>query len=559
VKKSSLRKKILAGSLSPMLVVAAMLLIQSIVSAQQAAEARIQNTRKLLIAEKEARLKDYIQLATSSIISLYEGEGDEAARQQQAKKILQGLSFGSDGYIFVYLYDGTNIVHRPKPQLVGKNLIDLKDADGKLLIREMIKAAKSGGGLVEYLWEKPSINKVVSKLGYATGLDKWQWMIGTGFYIDDIDHEVEAIAVDIRKDIASQIIQSVIIAVLLITLAIGVNLLISGRIIGPLVRTSNALKQISMGSGDLSLRLPQSSNDEIGELSADFNQFVDTIHDIVAGVIETTAKLTSTAAETARLTGQSRGITQRQRESTEQIAMAVNDMTVTIQGVAHNAVEAETEAKVASSTVNEGLGIVKSAIATIQEIAVNAEEAMREIKQLASESQNIATVLDVIRGISEQTNLLALNAAIEAARAGEQGRGFAVVADEVRTLASRTQNATVEIQEMIELLSKGTIATVNVMERSDKKTGEGVSVTQELGESLNQIAEVVRKMNEMNTLIAVAAEEQGAAAKEINRNVTEIAATAEESSKVVDQSAAMADRIKDMGDDLNRLVGKFKL
>ncbi len=559
MKKLNLRKKILAASLIPLLLVAGMLLFQTIMSSQRAAETRIANTRALLMAEKEGRLKDYVALAKSSIISLYEGEGDMAIRQEEAKKILRGLAFGNDGYVFVYLYDGTNIVLRPKPQLEGKNLIDLKDANGKPLIRELINAAKSGGGIYKYQWEKPSTKEVVSKLSYADGLDKWQWMIGTGFYIDDIDREVETISAEIRRDINTQITQSVIITIVLTGLAFVLNLLISRRITGPLVQASDALKEIAQGSGDLTHRLPQSSSDEVGELSTGFNQFADTIHDIISGVSDTTTRLAGTADEMSRLTDQSKAVTLRQRESTEQIAVAVNEMTMTIQEIASNAVKAETEAKTANSTVSEGLAIVETAVATIDQLAANAGQAMQDTKQLEAESQKINTVLDVIEGIAEQTNLLALNAAIEAARAGEHGRGFAVVADEVRTLASRTQESTVEIQEMIERLSNGTKTTVGVMERSEQKTGEVVSVAQQVGESLHRIAEVVSRMSVMNTQIATAAEEQGSAAEEINRNITHIATTADEATTVAEQSATMAESVNEMGNNLNKLVGQFKL
>lgn len=559
MKSPKLRQKILAASLIPLLLVTGLLLFQTIVSARQAAEKRIENTRALLVAEKEARLQDYIALAKSSIASLYNGEGDIGTRQQAAKKILRGLSFGDDGYVFAYLYDGTNIVLPPKPQLEGKNLIDLKDANGKLLIQEMITAAKSGGGIVEYQWEKPSSKKVVSKLSYATGLDNWQWMIGTGFYVDDIDQEVTTISAGIRSDINTQITTAVTITAILIALAVFLNLLISRRIIGPLVQASDALKEIARGSGDLQRRLPQSSTDEVGELCSNFNHFADTIHGIISGVSDTTARLAHTAEEMSQITTQSKAATIRQRESTDQIAVAVNEMTATIQDIAHNAVEAESEAKTANSTVTQGMGIVENAIATIEQLAQNAEQAMRDTKELEAESQKIRSVLDVIRGIAEQTNLLALNAAIEAARAGEQGRGFAVVADEVRTLASRTQNSTVEIQEMIERLSKGTANTVGIMQRSEEKTGEAVTVAQKAGESLRSIADVVARMSTMNTQIATAAEEQGAVAEEINRNIMDIVSTADDSTRAAEQSASTAESVTEIGSNLNGLIGQFKL
>jgi methyl-accepting chemotaxis protein len=560
VKSLNLRSKILLVALIPFMLVASALLAHSIITAKMAGDERVQSTRALLMAEKEARLRDYVEMARTAVREQYENDaGDLAARQETARNILRELAFGDNGYIFVYQYDGTNVVLRPKPHLEGKNLIDLKDADGNLLVRDLIDLAKAGGGIYAYKWEKPSNKQIGDKLSYTAGLDKWQWMLGAGFYIDDIEQEVAAISAQVDSDITRAIVYSVATATILVVLGIVLSVLMARRITGPVSQATLVLREIASGGGDLSRRLPQSSNDEVGQLCQDFNRFADKIHDIVSGVNDTTLKLSAAAGEMSQVTAQSKSAAGSQRERTDQIAVAINEMTATIQEIATSAGDAESAARSIDSTVTEGLQTVDNTISSIAQLAQDAEQAMQHAQQLETESQNISTVLDVIRGIAEQTNLLALNAAIEAARAGEQGRGFAVVADEVRTLASRTQNSTVEIREMTERLSSGTGATVEVMKRSTQRTNEAVAIARTAGDSLRTVADSVATMSSMNAQIASAAEEQSAASEEINRNVTQIASTADDSAVAATKSATVSDDMSQLGAKLNSLVGQFKL
>ncbi|MCP3866758.1 MAG: HAMP domain-containing protein [Gammaproteobacteria bacterium] len=212
-------------------------------------------------------------MAKSALGEIYiKDGGDIQARQEVARSILRELSFDETGYIFVYKYDGINLVTRPKPQLEGKNLIDLKDSDGKPLLRELISAARSGGGVVRYKWEKPNTKKVEDKLSYATSLDKWQWMLGTGFCIDDIDSEVAAIADSVEASIRERIAYAAVTALILVLLGIGLSSLLARKISGPLLEASTALDEISSGDGDLTRHLVVNSHDEVGRLADGFNR-----------------------------------------------------------------------------------------------------------------------------------------------------------------------------------------------------------------------------------------------------------------------------------------------
>jgi methyl-accepting chemotaxis protein len=555
-----LRNKIFLATLLPVAVIVLTLTLLDINAVQSAGERRMSHTRDMLMAEKEARLRDYVELAVTSVREQYEArDGDLASRQAAAKRILRGLRFDETGYIFVYAYDGTNLVLGPQPELEGKNLIGLKDPDGKPLVKALIDLARAGGGTYAYKWDNPATGELGNKLSHAEGLDAWQWMLGTGFYVDDIETQIATVAADVEEQISSSIATFTVAGLILLALATGIARSLANRLTAPLVDVSSALVQIAEGSGDLTCRLPQRGNDEITHLAVAFNRFADQIHALVAGMAESSRQLSDAGHDLSTATAKAETSARTQREGTDQIAVAINEMAATVQEIARNAMEAESASRAIEQTANDGIRISDQTVTRIDQLMADAEKAMTSAHQLDVDSSNIATVLDVIRSIAEQTNLLALNAAIEAARAGEQGRGFAVVADEVRTLASRTQQSTVEIQEMIERLGKNTGATVAAMQQSVTQTRSAVEAARDSGQSFRTVAERISQMRGMNTQIASAAEEQSAATEEINRSVSQIVATADTAAGAATDSARVADRIRALGDQLNGAVRHFRL
>jgi len=347
---------------------------------------------------------------------------------------------------------------------------------------------------------------------------------------------------------------SLISALLIIAMA----LFLIRSILRPVNKLRDTIDHIETHS-DLTRRIEVKSNDEIGETARAFNVMLDKFQSLLQEVNNASVKLASASDQVNVVASSTQQNITRQFSETEQVATAMNEMASTVQEVARNAASAAESTQHADQEAHQGQQIVQRAAETIQKLASEVDSASEVIADLEHDAESIGTVLDVIRGIAEQTNLLALNAAIEAARAGEQGRGFAVVADEVRTLASRTQESTQEIQTMIEKLQSGSKQAVQVMQAGQDQAQIAVEQTNEAGQSLSTITAAVAAINDMNTQIASAAEEQSSVAEEMNRNIITISEVAETTSTGADQMTGASDDMSRLAVDLREQVGLFKV
>ncbi|MFK5913484.1 MAG: methyl-accepting chemotaxis protein [Woeseiaceae bacterium] len=348
---------------------------------------------------------------------------------------------------------------------------------------------------------------------------------------------------------------------LVIGLGIGLALAwaVSFMITSPLNAAVNAMKEISEGDGDLTLRLNVGGTDEIGQLALSFNGFITRMQDVIREVTSSTSQLSAAAEEMSMITGETRTGVQRQQSETELVATAVNEMSSTVHEVVNSANTAAEAASQADSQSEQGRQVVSTTVTSIRSLASEVESAATVIGQLEKDSESIGSVLEVIRGIAEQTNLLALNAAIEAARAGEQGRGFAVVADEVRSLASRTQESTQEIQEMIERLQKGSRDAVKVMQSGQEQAQQTVEQASQAETALSEISSAVAQINEMNAHIAEASRQQGEVVEEINKNIINITQVADESANGADQLSTASSEMATLAVNLESQVSHFKI
>ncbi|WP_339079996.1 methyl-accepting chemotaxis protein [Pseudomonas sp. TMP9] len=349
-----------------------------------------------------------------------------------------------------------------------------------------------------------------------------------------------------------------IVAVIALAVGLLLAMLIARSIVQPISAAAAAMRDIAAGEGDLTRRLPINGRDEVAELAQAFNHFAEKVRRLVADVAGSTTQVASAAEEMSAITDELNRDLAKQRGEIEQVATAMNEMTATVQEVARHASEAARSANSTDQQALQGQHVVAEAVSAIGAVASDVERAAQVIARLQDDSKNISSVLEVIRGVAEQTNLLALNAAIEAARAGEQGRGFAVVADEVRTLASRTQQSTVEIQTVIEQLQNAAREAAVVMQQSQTRAHESVSQAQQASVALEKITLSVTSINDMNAQIASAAEEQSAVSDEINQNVVNINDVAERVTESAEQTAQASSQLAHLAVDLQTLVGQFK-
>lgn len=321
----------------------------------------------------------------------------------------------------------------------------------------------------------------------------------------------------------------------------------------------SSLKDIASGDGDLTQRISKTSNDELGDVVDRFNQFVEKLHNSISDVVKSINPLTTLSSDLGTLTRETLQISANQNEATEQVSFVVEELVTSVKAVSSNANSASEAANQADKAAKDGREIVTKTVETINGLAEEVERAGEVIRKLEADTENVGTILDVIKGIAEQTNLLALNAAIEAARAGEQGRGFAVVADEVRTLASRTQDSTQEIQKVIEELQAAARSAVEVMGQSKQSAQTSVEQAAKTGESLAAITERVAAINEMNRQIATAAEEQERAAFSIKENVLGIKETSETAMRSIQKVEEASLSLVDISGNLHRVTSEFKV
>lgn len=320
-----------------------------------------------------------------------------------------------------------------------------------------------------------------------------------------------------------------------------------------------SMTNIAHGEGDLSQRLDDQGNDEISVLSARFNDFVGKMASLVGEMSKTSTHLVKCMAEISRNSAQTDQGVMDQQSELEQIVTAMNEMSVSVHDVANSAAGAAEAAKQADEEAINGRNVVAQSVSAIDSLASEVQSTTSVMEKLRMDSEGISNVMDVIRGIAEQTNLLALNAAIEAARAGEQGRGFAVVADEVRTLANRTQQSTAEIQQMVEGLQTGVNAAMQAMELSQNEARTGVEKTGHVQKSLDELAHAVSTIHDLNIQIASAAEQQSKVAEEIDLNVINVSRVAGETAQGAHQTNSLAEEMTGLVSELQAEIAQFKI
>lgn len=448
--------------------------------------------------------------------------------------IINALDFDGIGYAFLVSSDGKILVH-PNKDLVMKTLAEVYPQNTPRISNAFSEVNLDG-------------SERILTFTPVEGLPSVKWHIGLS-----ID---KAKAYSMLSEFRASAIVATVIAVVLIMLLL--SMLIS-VLMQPLNVMGKAMEDIAQGEGDLTKRLSILSNDEFGRLAKAFNQFVERIHSSISEVSSATRQVNEVAKLVVGASNSSMLNSDEQANRTNSVAAAINQLGAAAQEIARNAADASTQASDARHQAEDGRQVVEKTIRAMNELSSKISASCSNIETLNSKTVNIGQILEVIKSISQQTNLLALNAAIEAARAGEHGRGFAVVADEVRSLATRTQDSTREIRGMIGKLQEGAGQAAKVMRESRQLAQQTVEQTGQAETALNKIRSEVTAINDMNAQIASASEEQSAVAEEVNQNINRIHNATLETSAGSEQVAASSRELATLANRLTNKVSFFKL
>ncbi|EIZ1362039.1 methyl-accepting chemotaxis protein [Vibrio vulnificus] len=548
----TIRKRLYILSIVPVLTIALGMMWFTYLKTTSYNDQQVEITRDNMMRMKKEELKNYLQMAKSAVQPLL----DRNASLEEALPTLRLLEYGGSGYVFGYDSKGTRIVVGKSNQGIGENFINMQDQKGNYLIKDLIKNAKTGE-FTTYYFPKPGQSTPLPKLSYSIYIPQWDLTLGTGFYTDDIDALImqmeESAHQALENTLTSIGLFCIVIAILVAIVAVFIN----RSIMRPLEMFDESIRSFASGDADLTARMEDFSVPEFKQLSHNFNQFVGSLQNIIRSVTEVGNDVVSETDNMSRRASEVDRLASGQREETEQVATAMTEMTTTATEISSNANQAAQAARYAEENAHEAQTIVNSAASSVRELAGEVSKANDVISRLEGDVKNISSSLEVIQDIAEQTNLLALNAAIEAARAGEQGRGFAVVADEVRKLASRTQDSTGEIHQMINQLKAASDAAVKAMDASQARGENTVEEANAAAAALLKIIDSIGTIMDMNSLIATATEEQSIVGQEISERIVVISDQSSQSADLANQNRMGSQSLNKKAHQLSDLVGRF--
>ena len=507
--------------------------------------------RENLLADRMEKTKSLVETGLG-VLSHFQAQAkagtitaDEA--KKAARDTLREIRYGSNDYFFIVDSDCTYILFPSKPEFEGQNKRDLKDANGKYLLQELVKAAQSGGGFVDYWFPRAGKDVPEPKLSYASLFSEWGWVIGTGIYVSDVDEHFHKAAFALGG----------------ITLVLSVSLSLLGwRIGGGVLKQLGGEPDVAAGimkevaEGNLAVHPVHAPP---GSLMGNLEGMVVTLRKLVTEILEGADALVRHADQIREASTDVASAAETQSEATTSIAADIEELTVGSTHISDSARETEHSSRETMSLAAEGKTRVGQATVAIQEVASAVSAASERIRSLEERAKEISSIASVIKEIADQTNLLALNAAIEAARAGEQGRGFAVVADEVRKLAERTTVATTEIDQMITGIQGDTNSSVQAMGEVLSKVSQGVELAEAASQSLVNIESGTNKSLQHVADVADATNAQSAASTSIAQRVEQIANMVDQTTLTIRGTAQSAQKLEDIARSLNAQIGKFRI
>ncbi|NTV71097.1 MAG: methyl-accepting chemotaxis protein [Azonexaceae bacterium] len=511
------------------------------------------NGKSQMLEDRQDKVRNLVE-AAYGILTFYEQSSrDGKMSTDDAKKYaaaaIRTLRYDKVEYFWINDLQDTMVMHPIKPELEGKKLDQIKDKNGKLLFVEFNNMVKSkGAGFVDYLWPKPGSEEGVPKISFVMGFAPWGWVIGSGIYVDDVDAKF-------RSDAIKLLLWGLGIAGF-ITISL---LVLSNNIVktlgGDPAIASAVTKRIA--AGDLTTPVDCQPGDQ-DSLLGNIRSMQETLRFMIASIVANAEQVASAATQLLSASEQVAVRASQQSDAASSMAASVEEMAVSIDQVKENASEAHNISQTAGEISEEGASVIHNAATEMRKISDAVQSSSEIIADLGHQSDQITSIVNTIKEIADQTNLLALNAAIEAARAGEQGRGFAVVADEVRKLAERTGNSTKEIGEMVAKIQNGTRSAVSSMQDGVRQVANGVELANQAGDSINRIRDGAIRVTVVVNGISDSISEQSMASNEIAQKLEVIAQMSEESAAAVRQTADAARQLQSLSSSLRQMVVQFK-
>jgi methyl-accepting chemotaxis protein len=471
-----------------------------------------------------------------------------ATAQAAAIEAVKALRYGGMEYFWINDLTPKMVVHPTKPELDGKDLTDNRDPNDKQLFVEFVKICQGrGAGFVEYLWPKPAGEQPLPKISYVKLYAPWGWVIGSGVYLEDIQQETAALQ---RWLYGAALLASLLMAALCASVGLGIT--------RPLRAVINQLQEMTSGSADLTQRIAITRRDESGQLGETFNSFLDNLQKVISHVRKCSTNVAEAAFDISKRADEMTRSAENVASEAATVAVAGEEMAATASVIASNCLIAAEASRTTRCFAQDGGTVVQATITVMSEIAQQVGDSAGTVSVLGERSDQIGAIIGTIEDIADQTNLLALNAAIEAARAGEQGRGFAVVADEVRSLAERTTKATKEITGMIKSIQQETLGAVEAMNRGVAGVRQGTDEAARSGESLVQILSQADQVTEQINQIALAAGEQTSTTSEISSNIDRITGLAGTECQQAVGLAAAAVELNRLAEEMIGSVNHFQ-
>ncbi|WP_301332251.1 methyl-accepting chemotaxis protein [Azonexus sp. R2A61] len=506
-----------------------------------------------MMEDRKNKVRNLVEVAEATVAHFEAmakaGKIGEDEAKQLAAEALRDMRYDKVEYFWINDLSDTMVMHPIKPELQGQKLDKIKDKNGKLLFLEFNRTVnESGSGFVDYLWPKPGAEEGVPKISYVTGFKPWGWVIGSGIYIDDVEARFRHNALWL---LAWGIGLGGFIAVSLSLLSRNIIRTLGGD---PAVASAITRR---IAAGDLSTPVECAADDK-GSLLVDIRSMQDTLRTMIATITGNAEQVASAAEQLLTASEEVASRARQQSDAASSMAASVEEMAVSIDQVKENAGEAHGISRESGTLSEEGAAVIHSAATEMRKISEAVQASSGIIEDLGKQSDQITSIVNTIRDIADQTNLLALNAAIEAARAGEQGRGFAVVADEVRKLAERTSLSTTEIADMVGKIQNGTRSAVTSMQAGVVQVGNGVELANQAGDSINRIRDGALRVTHVVNGISDSIAEQSIASNDIAQKLETIAQMSEESAIAVRHTADAARRLQSLSHELHEAVARFR-